>query len=347
MKKIFLSFLFFSMILGNLFAIKLGIVRGAVKLVLDEQNGAILLYTNDPDVEQSLQEVPIFSEANKHELSKYLLRIRDRIYMLSPSRGLTVTAEETLFGISITYMIENVASVLIDFLFFSSIADILQDTVRMEITITNLGSSDENFGFKGVFDTYLGEKRDWHFSTVAHSRVNQEMQFLDMEEIRWLESSDKKTSMKFILTDLDVTPPVRVDVAARSTIFANDWNPRISYGKKFSSFTAIGNSAVGITWEDFRLDPQGEKIFSYYITTAKDGADAATDLSNAMLGRAFLENDIVPFIASFHSKQLLKTSAVKKQFSAKKLMALHLDRKQDLFFFDGKRRKEYVKSHIA
>ncbi|MGL4986723.1 MAG: hypothetical protein ACRC5H_06245, partial [Treponemataceae bacterium] len=289
MKKIILVFLCLFMIIGNLFAIKLGIVRGGVKLVLDEQNGAILLYTNNPDsADPALQEVPIFSEANRYELSKYWLKIRDTIYSLAPSRELTVTAEETLFGISITYLIANTASVLIDFLFFSSIADILQDTVRMEITITSLASRRAQFAFKGTFDTYLGEKRDWHFATAAHQRINSEIQFFDMTEIKWIESSDKSSSMKFILADLDVTPPVKVDIAARSTIFAKTWIPPISYNKKFSSFTAIGNSAVAITWEDFNLDPEGEKSFSYYITTANSGADAPTDLSNAMLGRAFL-----------------------------------------------------------
>ncbi|MGL4985726.1 MAG: hypothetical protein ACRC5H_01135, partial [Treponemataceae bacterium] len=115
--------------------------------------------------------------------------------------------------------------------------------------------------------------------------------------------------------------------------------------KKFSSFTAIGNSAVAITWEDFNLDPEGEKSFSYYITTANSGADAPTDLSNAMLGRAFLEKKITPYIANFYNTKMVQNFNDTQTLHKEKMIAHQYDyTNHDLFFSESKRRKEKMHS---
>lgn len=285
-RRVVFLFLLFAMI-SQTFAVKLGIDRGAVRLVLDESNGAVILYTRNNKIEdENDQLTSILSAENRDELSRYLLKVGPNIYDLAPRRQeLTVMAEETLFGISITYTVADVASVLLDFLFFSHVPGILQDTVRIAITVKNLSSMTDTFALKGVFDTYLGEKKFHHFSTLVDEKIINETFFENIEEIKWIDSSDPQISMKFVLEGWDITPPNWAAITTRSNAFNRVWKTPIVANVPLTSFAANNNSAVTIAWDEVKLEPEGQVEYAFYITTGIEGTEAPSNLEQAYLGK--------------------------------------------------------------
>ena len=99
--------------------------------------------------------------------------------------------------------------------------------------------------------------------------LNSEAIFNSMTVDKWIKSSDGKNSIKFLLDGETITTPLSVVVANRDILTVDSWEPRIVPGRGFNSLFSLNNSAVGITWNSYKVNP--EKLFGirFYLKRSK------------------------------------------------------------------------------
>ena len=155
-----------------------------------------------------------------------------------------------------------------------------------------------------------------HFSTLVNEKIQDETLFENIEEIKWIDSSNPNISMKVVLEGWDITPPAWAAVTTRWNAFNRIWKTPIVANVPLTSFAASNNSAVTIAWDDVELEPEGQVEYAFYITTGIEGAAAPSNLEQAYLGKLELyepdeQNPSTDFLDPLHQLQYLAVSCKK------------------------------------
>lgn len=279
MKKL-ISFFVTIFILVSVFASDKDGVFGIYRLVLHEKSGTFSLYQIDPSNEKY---VAVLNPLDNSSGTILYLKSGSKIYPLSKQAGVAVTQEMTETNASITYTVKNVASVVLNFTFCSSQTGIFEETsdiAIVDIIVNNIGKKTKIVSLKGVFDTCLGETIAQHFSTKTLPIINSEAVFNSMYADKWLQTSNGKNKVRFLLDGETITRPVSVVVANKDILATDVWEPKLIPGRGFNSLFSLNNSAIGITWNSYKLAPEklcGVRFYISASSTEEDCADATSE----------------------------------------------------------------------
>lgn len=273
MKKKFLVVSFMLFLATSVFSKDFDAIYGNFKIVLNDSAGTYCLYVNDPRSEKF---VPVLNQLNNSSKNKFYLKVGNTVYPLSKQDGVSSSHEFTQSGATLTYSVKNIADVKVFFTFVNSLTGKVEDAdiVIVDILVTNISRVSKNVSVKAVFDTILGETYASHFSTEKIAGINTEAVFNSMEADKWIKSCNDNLSVKFLLDGPTISPTSNVSLANISFVSTDIWEPNLVPGRGFSSLFSIDNSAVAVSWRQYRLTPSAKCNVRFYITTGVLGDES-------------------------------------------------------------------------
>ncbi|MCK9170052.1 MAG: hypothetical protein M0P01_06515 [Treponema sp.] len=239
---------------------------GKIKLILRGNLGTWQLYA----VNKEGGSYPLFVDYDEFASTYFLLRAGKTEYKLNESNGIESVAAKTAAGGSLLYTIPKAADVSVEFTFMKTTPDCDDDMIQIRITVTNRKTRTDMFALKGVFDTFLGEKTDIHFSTSRTKAVNSEAQFRTMKNEKWILSQGGGYGVQLLLDGGDITPPSLVTLGNKDIISLPLWEPVASTARSFDNVMSYNNSAVAVNWEKFELKPAQSLSVVFYIAVSAD-----------------------------------------------------------------------------
>ncbi len=293
-------------------------VFGIYRLELHEKSGTFTLSMLNSSGDNFK---PIFNPLDNSSGTIFYLKVGSKIYPLSKLGGVPVVQSMNENRASITYNIKNVAEVSLNFSFVSSKTGNSSedsDLAVVDVLVKNISKKTKVFSLRSVLDTFLGESTSVHFSTESLNVLNSEALFNSMYIDKWIKSSDGDNSIKILLDGETVTRPLSVVVANRDILTVDSWEPRIIPGRGFNSLFSLNNSAVGITWNSYKIAP--EKLFGvrFYISGAsgtEEPADANSyffSSGKAMQSASFIYESDKLIAEEFVEHVVLSTSDKKE-----------------------------------
>ena len=278
-KSIFVTLLFFCLVSFGIAKDYEG-VFGIYRMELHEKSGTFTLSMLN---ETGNKYIPIFNPLDNSSGTLLYLKAGSRVYPLSKLGGVPVIQNMTSNNAVITYNIKNVAEVNYIFSFVSSETGMFtedSDLVVVDILVKNISKKTNVYSLRGVFDTIFGENTISHFSTSNMNSINSEVLFNSMYVDRWIKSSDGINSIKFLLDGETITHPSSVVVANRDILKVDSWLPKIVPGRGFNSLFLINDSAVGVTWGNYKVASGQTFGVRFYISGATGAVEPSDVTSN-------------------------------------------------------------------
>src|SRR5574344_1734380 len=248
------------------------LTNGDIKIDMRGSTGSFNMYA----IPETGRPIPLLATYDEFCSTFFSLMIGRKEYRLNREAGVKSEARKTEYGAQMAYTVPNKAQIVIDFSFMPSIATSSRvDMLRITVYTINLGKSTQAFTVKGVFDTMLGENTVSHFSTAAHRRINNEVQYTDMAVEKWVRSENQRASIQFLLCGKGITAPRAVTLGNKDLLSGSTWLPVAEETRSFSSVLAYNNSAMSINWKTAYLDPMKTDVITFYISVATDGNEPA------------------------------------------------------------------------
>ena len=274
-KKYFFILLVILFVSSFAFAKDFDGVFGIYRMELHEKSGTFTLSMLDNEGEKY---IPVFNSLDNSSGTLFYLKSGSKVYPLSKLGGVPVIQNMNDNTATITYNIKNEAEVNLIFSFCSSESGTFteySDLVVVDVLVKNISKKTKIFSLRGVFDTLFGENTQNHFTTKNINSLNTEAVFNSMYSDKWIKSSDGKNSIKFLLDGETITRPSSVVVANRDILKVDSWDPKVVPGRGFNSLFSLNNSAVGITWNSYKIAP--EKLFGirFYLSGASSSNEPA------------------------------------------------------------------------
>ncbi len=244
---------------------------GKIQIKIKSGRGSYTLYTlNEKD-----KPLPVLSTANEYVTNAFYLKTSKKVYNLVTDSSIRTGAKQTKDGASIMYEIPSVAQLSVDFSCFSSQKEKEADMIKVTATIKNISSRNDDFSFKAVLDTILGEAAAYHFYTFEDVPVKNEVLYRTLQNQKWFVSKNLNTAMQLFFTGADCTVPELVALANHSTLEKNSWEPDMLSYRVFDTVLSYNNSAVCAIWKPLKLAPQTTGKVIFYIALSGDGTPAS------------------------------------------------------------------------
>jgi len=241
-----------------------------VKIKLNGETGIFSIY----GINVLGKETPLLTTVNSGSSSYFVIKAGNKVYKLDLKSGMAPSCRRTENSIQFVYSISRVAQIVVDFRFMSSKPESEnEDMIEVNMYITNTGNAALDFSTKGIFDTFLGEGSQNHFSTKTKRAITAEKQISDMKDDRWIKSSDGSSSIQFLLNGKDITDPVCVTMANKDQITRSNWIPTSMDSRSFNSVLSYNNSVLCINWDSVVIQPLETENIKFYIVVASDGLE--------------------------------------------------------------------------
>src|SRR5574344_1393110 len=267
------------------------VTNGDIQLTMRGSTGSFELYA----IPETGKPLPLLATYDEFCSTFFSLMIGRKEYRLNREAGVKSEARKTEYGAQMAYTVPNKAQIVIDFSFMPSIATSSRvDMLRVTIYTINLGKSTQAFTVKGVFDTMLGENTVTHFSTAGHRRINNEVQYTEMANEKWVRSENEKAAIQFLLDGKGISVPKCVTLGNKDFLSGASWVPPAQDTRSFSSVLSYNNSAVGVNWKTAYLDPMKTDVITFYISVATDGNEPAGKdfIASLKAGRTALPSNL-------------------------------------------------------
>ena len=219
--------------------------------------------------------LPVLSTANEYVTNAFWLKTSRKTYNLVTDTTINSSARRTTDGAMLLYEIPGVAQITVNLSFLSSEAKKEADMVKITASIKNVSSRNDEFAFKAILDTVLGESASYHFYTYDDVPVKSEVLYRTLQNQKWFVSKNVNASMQLFFTGADCTVPELVGLANYSTLDKNSWEPDMLSYRGFDTVLSYSNSAVCAIWKPVALAPEESTKVVFYIALAADG-EAAT-----------------------------------------------------------------------
>ncbi|MBQ0050503.1 MAG: hypothetical protein KBT11_00395 [Treponema sp.] len=218
--------------------------------------------------------VPVLSSVDNSDSSYFVVKIGNSIYNLSQDNAVKKQVRRTKDGAQLAFVRPELFQITVDFKLISSKEKegFDEDAVQMTVYATNLSGKSRDISVKAVLDTALGENTSAHFITADGRKINNESSYdiFDFETMRYLLSSDGRTSSQIMLFGEKISPVLRVVVANPSIIKNLGWDEAVNTKRTFNHISSFNNSAVMIEWPKVQLDPKATAENTFFIFTAAD-----------------------------------------------------------------------------
>jgi len=220
------------------------------------------------------QALPVVSTANEYVTNAFWLKTARKTYNLVTDTAINSSARRTTDGAMLLYEIPGVAQITVNLSFLASEAKKEADMVKFTAVIKNVSSRNDEFAFKSILDTVLGESSSYHFYTYDDVPVKSEVLYRTLQNQKWFVSKNVNASMQLFFTGADCTVPEMVGFANYSTLDKNNWEPDMLSYRGFDTVLSYSNSAVCAIWKPVALAPEESTKITFYIALAADGNPA-------------------------------------------------------------------------
>ena len=218
--------------------------------------------------------IPVVSTANEYVTNAFFLKTSKKIYNLVTDSSVRSAARRTTGGAMIMYEVPSVAQISVDLSCFSSDKKKESDMIKVTTTIKNISDRNEDFTFKAILDTVLGEAAAFHFYTWEDIPVKSEVLYRTLQNQKWFVSKNMNAAMQLFFSGADCTAPELVALANYSTLEKNSWEPDMLSYRVFDTVLSYNNSAVCAIWKPMKLAPMEAGKLVFYIALSGDGTPA-------------------------------------------------------------------------
>ena len=218
--------------------------------------------------------LPVISSANEYVTNAFYVKTSKKIYNLVTDRSIRTSARRTTDGAVILYEIPNIAQISVNFSCLASQKKKDADMVKVTATIKNISTRNEDYYFKAVLDTVLGEAAAYHFYNWEDVPVKNEVLYRTLQNQKWFTSKNMNAAMQLFFTGADCTTPELVALANYSTLEKNNWEPDMLTYRVFDTVLSYNNSAVCAIWKPLKLAPSESGKVVFYIAVSGDGRAA-------------------------------------------------------------------------
>lgn len=234
------------------------------------KNGSFNIFAKS----DSGKETPLFSSVNSSPV-KFFLKYDGTVYNLNENSDVQKQIRQTQNGAQIVFSLENFFQIAADISFVSTIPDEDEDALLIRIYSTNLSGKTRTFSLKAIFDTVFGENLPYHFSSADGRQISTETMLYpdELKNARYLLSSDRKTSVQFMLYGKEISPLKSVLIANPEILESLEWNASAKPERGFNSINLYNNSAVMISWREKSVGANSTVSDDFYIFAATDGRE--------------------------------------------------------------------------
>ena len=218
--------------------------------------------------------IPVLSTANEYISNAFYLKTSKKIYNLVTDGNVRTAARRTTDGAAILYEVPDVAQITVNFSFFPSEKQKDINMIKVTATIKNSGKRTDEYTFKSVLDTVLGEAANYHFYTFEDVPVKNEVLYRTLQNQKWFVSKNVNAAMQLFYSGADCTAPDLVALANYSTLEKNTWEPDMLSYRVFDTLLSYNNSAVCAIWKPMKLEPSASGKIIFYIALSGDGSPA-------------------------------------------------------------------------
>ncbi|MDE7227167.1 MAG: hypothetical protein K2N31_02455 [Treponemataceae bacterium] len=238
-----------------------------VRVVLRGKAGTFNIYA----IDEKGKGIPIFAPTDDAMATFFSVLVGKREYRLNRAASVDRQVRRTAGGGQIAYTLKRQFQTVLDFTLLSSETGGEADIVRITVYTTNLAKNRQTLAVRAVLDTVLGESQPYHFVTASHDRIYGEKQFTLFSRDRFFYSGDDRTTAQILVEGKTMQPPQVVSFAGRDTLTDGPWFPVIHEEKGFGNIRAYSNSAIGINWQYFSVEPGETSHVTFYIAVGTDG----------------------------------------------------------------------------
>ncbi len=276
----------------------LEVKEGRIKLILHEEIGRFSLYTLSEAGGEDY--IPLFV-AQDPRTSGISLVVENKIVKLGDSSEYQETAGKTDSGARFVWS-SNKLKIVQDFV-------LLQDGVKITLTLTNVSDRELEAGIKFCLDTYLGEEGFPHFKTDRDPEINRELSIERKNMIQYWVSPKAENSnigLQCITSGRGITMPDRIVFANWKRLQDASWlyktsglrdfslmpysindsavchyyNPKIlRQGRDRTIVTVLGNLSL----KKFEMDSRDELKLDNLLEEALGQADESDSLSSSLV----------------------------------------------------------------
>ncbi len=218
------------------------------------------------------KKIPVVSSSDEYTTNAFYLKNSHKTYCLTTDNSVKKSLQKKTDGMSILYSVPNVADVVVDFKSLSTDKKAAANMLKIVATVTNTGKRDDDFYFKAILDTVLGEADSYHFYTWEGVSIKNEVLYRTLQNQKWFISKNNAASMQLFFSGADCTVPSLVAFANYSTLEENNWEPDMASFRAFDTVLSYNNSAVCAIWNPLKLEVGKSGKVIFYIAFAVDGA---------------------------------------------------------------------------
>ena len=240
---------------------------GLMKLRLKTRFGSYSISLSDSNGKT----IPVLSTANEFTTNSFYLKTPKKVYALSKDTSVKIKTRKKTDGASILYSIPKVADVEVDFTCVASEQKSYLDMFKVSVLITNKSGRTDEFIFKSILDTILGESDTYHFYTWDNVPIRNEVAYRTLQNQKWFTSRNNSAAMQIFYTGADCTVPSLVALANYSTLEKTYWEPDMLNFRAFDTVLSYNNSAICSVWQPMFIAPDASRVIVFYMAFAADG----------------------------------------------------------------------------
>lgn len=236
----------------------LELTEGKMKIIIHENSGSFSAYYLD-DI-NSGKYLPLLFEKDP-ETSFLSIMVNNKIYKMGNSSGFSRDIYSTTTGGKIVWE-SSVLKVTEEFSFLKSNGSSLSDGFKISIIIENFSDQNNLIGITYLFDTYLGEDQNTHFTLDSGISVESEDSYSSQFPNSWISpSSDTNVKgLQGMIRGPGITVPDKIIFANWKRLQDNIWNFQVKKSRNFNLIPySINDSAVSITYEPIKVSSKSSR----------------------------------------------------------------------------------------
>jgi hypothetical protein len=240
------TFLCFSLDLHN----------GRIRLVLHKNMGRFSLYYLSNPEKKKYTSFLLDQDVRTTTLS---IVVNNKVYRLGDTGSFKEKIEETSVGARFIWKSKQL-EIIEDFVFTTSSNVSETDGITVTLTIANISDAELEVGVRYLFDTYLGESKNYHFKTNTIEKIENETMFEKKNMIQYwispLPKSDPPVGFQVVTGGSGITQPDKIIFANWKRLNDTPWTYSESSSRNFNLRPySINDSAVCHYYYPKKLSP--------------------------------------------------------------------------------------------
>ena len=225
----------------------LEITEGKIKIIIHENSGSFSAYYLD-DI-NSGKYVPLLFEKDP-ETSILSIMVNNKIYKMGNSSGFSRDIYSTSTGGKIVWE-SKVLKATQEFSFVKSTGSSLSDGFKITIRVENISDQNNLIGISYLFDTYLGEDQNAHFTLDSGISITSEDSYSSQFPNSWISPSTDTNigGLQGMIRGPGITVPDKIIFANWKRMQDNMWNFQVKRSRNFNLIPySINDSAVSFIY---------------------------------------------------------------------------------------------------